>query len=83
MITSYFSSVGHGGSQQTMYFCEVTDSMLVCGGGGNQSEGELIQVVYVPVDQAENMALDPTKVRTSGLCFAMIWFNTYKRNLYC
>jgi len=56
--------------------------MLVNAGGGNQSEGELIRVVYVPMSQAENMALDPNKVRTSGLCFAMMWFINYKRHLY-
>lgn len=83
MITSFYSSVGHGGSQQTMYYCEVTDSMLVKGaGGGNQTEGELIEVVNIPMEEAEAMALNGDKVRPSGVCLALLWFMLRKKHLF-
>ncbi len=82
IITSFFSSVGHGGSQQTMYYCEVTDAMLQSKGGGNQAEGEFIDVLHVPLEEAETIALDASIPRSTGLCFAMMWFIHYKNHLY-
>ena len=82
VITSYFNNVGHGGSQQTVYYCEVTDAMLQSEGGGNLGEGECIEVLYVPMEKAEDMALDSSNTRTAGLCFAMMWFIHYKKHLY-
>lgn len=81
VITSYYTSVGHGGSEQTLFYCEVTDSMLSKeAGGGNQAEGELIDIVYVPLDEAKAMT-GPEWPKTASLCFAFTWFELYKKPL--
>ena len=80
-ITSFYSSMGHAGSEQTMFYCEVTDDMLSVGvGGGNQDEGEMIDVVHVPLEQAKAMAQNPELPRSSSLCFALMWFLVFKKH---
>ena len=80
LINSYYSSVGHSGSYQHLYYCEVTDSMLVSEGGGNDHEGEMIEVVYIPVEEGMKMVFDSEKPKSTGLCFAMTWFEHFKKN---
>lgn len=78
-VNAYYSSIGHAGSRQTMYYCEVTDDMAVHDGGGNEHEGELIEVVNVPLQDAMKLAMDGEAARSTGLCFAVIWFEHFKR----
>ena len=78
-VNAYFSSIGHAGSRQTMYYCEVTDEMMVHKGGGNEHEGELIEVVDVPLEEAMKLAMDGEAARSTGLCFAVVWFEHFKR----
>ena len=78
-LTAYFSSIGHAGSKQTMYYCEVTDDMMVHRGGGNTHEGELIEVVHVPLENAMKLAMDGEAARSTGLCFAVVWFEHFKK----
>lgn len=78
-ITSLYSSVGHAGSHQTLYYCEVTDNMLEGGGGGVASEGEQIEVVYLPLEESLALLFDQEKTRPAGLCFAIMWFHQFKR----
>lgn len=78
-ITSLQSSVGHAGSHQTLYYCEVTDDMLGGSGGGVASEGEKIEVVYLPLEESLALIFDQEKARPAGLCFAMMWFHHFKR----
>ena len=78
-VNAYYSSIGHAGSRQTMYYCEVTDDMMVHDGGGNEHEGELIEVVNVPLEDAMKLAMNGEAARSTGLCFAVIWFEHFKR----
>ena len=78
-VTAYYSSIGHAGSRQTMYYCEVTDDMIAHDGGGNEHEGELIDVVHVPLEDAMKLVMDRDAARTTGLCFAVFWFEHFKR----
>ena len=73
--------MGHAGSHQTVFYCEVTDDMKEGSGGGNVAEGELIDVVYIPLDEGIKLAFDQDKPRSIGLCFALMWFEHYKRPL--
>ncbi len=77
-VTSYFSSVGHSGSHQTMFYCEVTDSMLVGGGGGVALEGECIDVVYLPTSQLLKVLFDEEVPKSSTFCYALLWFQHFK-----
>ena len=73
-ITSYYSSVGVSGSYQTLFYVEVTDEMLVSKGGGSAAEGEMIEVVYVPIEELQTFIFDETKYKTPSLMLAVLWF---------
>lgn len=78
-VNAYYSSIGHAGSKQTMFYCEVTDDMMVHEGGGNEHEGELIEVVDVSLEDGMKLAMNGEAARSTGLCFAVIWFEHFKK----
>ncbi|DAB40164.1 MAG TPA: NUDIX hydrolase [Sulfurovum sp. UBA12169] len=71
-ITSFYTSVGFAGSKQTLYYTTVNDAMKVSKGGGVDSE--MIEVVELPLVEAEKLMYDETIVKTPGLLFAFMWF---------
>ncbi|GAB0191046.1 uridine diphosphate glucose pyrophosphatase NUDT14 [Grus japonensis] len=73
-ITSYRSGVGVTGSRQTLFYAEVTDQMRTGEGGGQPEEGELIEVVEVPLEDAMKFAYDETLPKTMGVIFSFMWF---------
>lgn len=78
-ITCVLSSVGIAGSHMHIFYTEVTDEMLVNHGGGNECEGEMIEVVHLPVEKMTDFLLNASEPRSTGLCFALMWFEHYKR----
>jgi len=72
-ITSFYTSVGFAGSKQTLYYAEVDESMKVSEGGG--VDGELIEVISLPFEEAETFIYDEDIVKTPGLMFAFMWWN--------
>lgn len=73
-ITSYRSGVGVTGSRQTLFYAEVTDQMKTSGGGGQPEEGELIEVVEIPLEDSMKFAYDETLPKTMGVIFSFTWF---------
>ena len=71
-ITSFHTSVGFAGSKQTLYFVEVDESMKVSEGGGVDHED--IEVVYLPVKDANAFIYDETIAKSPGLLFAFMWW---------
>jgi len=71
-ITSFYTSVGFAGSEQTLYFAEVDDRMKVSNGGG--VDGEVIEVIELPIINAKEMMYDDSIAKTTGLAFAFMWF---------
>ncbi|XP_028997348.1 uridine diphosphate glucose pyrophosphatase NUDT14 [Betta splendens] len=74
-ITSYRSGVGVTGSKQTMFYAEVSDDNCVGAGGGEPREGELIEVVKIPLHEAMTFAYDERVPKTMGVIFSFIWFH--------
>ncbi|CAK6975981.1 uridine diphosphate glucose pyrophosphatase NUDT14 [Scomber scombrus] len=74
-ITSYRSGVGVTGAKQTMFYAEVSDDNCVSAGGGEPLEGELIEVVKVPLHEAMTFAYDERIPKTMGVIFSFIWFH--------
>lgn len=74
-ITSYRSGVGVTGAKQTMFYAEVSDDNCVSAGGGEPLEGELIEVVKVPLHEAMTFAYDERIPKTMGVVFSFIWFH--------
>jgi len=79
-ISRYYSSVGHAGNLQTLFYCEVSDSMHVSQGGGNVEEGESIQVLHLPAKEALALLTDDSVARSTSVCFGLLWFEHYKRS---
>ena len=78
-VTSYYSSLGTAGTHQWLFYCEVTDDMMVAKGGGNDYEGEIIEVIHLPLEEAMQLPFDVSKARPTALCFALLWFDKFKR----
>lgn len=57
-----------------MYFAEVTDDMRVHKGGGLAEEGEMIDVVDIPVSEAMDFIMDDKVNKPAGMMFAVLWF---------
>uniref|UniRef100_A0A5K3FD97 Uridine diphosphate glucose pyrophosphatase NUDT14 n=1 Tax=Mesocestoides corti TaxID=53468 RepID=A0A5K3FD97_MESCO len=83
-ITSMASSVGLSGTSGTLFYVEVTDSDLVpSAGGGNEEEGESIEVVYWPIERSsELLSMTETKIPVSAqLLLGVLWFQQNVKNL--
>ncbi|XP_048193180.1 uridine diphosphate glucose pyrophosphatase NUDT14, partial [Perognathus longimembris pacificus] len=73
-VATYRAGVGLTGSSQTMFYAEVTEDQHSGPGGGVAEEGELIEVVHLPLDGAQAFASDPDIPKTLGVLFAISWF---------
>lgn len=73
-ITSFWSNIGTAGSKQSLFYCEVTDEMIVGSGGGNLHEGEMIDVLDIPIGTIDEFIFDESKKKSMGLCFGFSWF---------
>ncbi|XP_043930304.1 uridine diphosphate glucose pyrophosphatase NUDT14 [Protopterus annectens] len=75
-ITSYRSGVGVTGSLHTAFYAEVTDNMKVTAGGGQPEEGELIELVEIPLMNAMAFAYNESIPKPAGVLFGLMWFQT-------
>lgn len=71
-ISTFYTSVGISGTQQTLYYAECDNSMQVSNGGG--LEDEEIEVIYIPISDAKAFMFDESYQKTSGLLMAFYWF---------
>lgn len=77
-ITSFHTSVGFAGSKQMLYYAEVDQSMKVSEGGG--VDAEIIEVVYLPINDAKALIYDVSIAKTPGLMFAFMWWFEQQKN---
>ncbi len=75
-ITSFHTSVGFAGSKQMLYYAEIDENMKCSDGGG--VDGELIEVIDLPITEAKALIYDETIAKTPGLMFAFMWW--FERN---
>ena len=71
-ITSFFTNVGVSGAKQHLYFTSIDESMKIHDGGGIHDE--LIELEYLPLNQAKDFIFDESKAKTPGLISAFYWF---------
>lgn len=71
-ISTFYTSVGISGTQQTLYYAVCNDSMKVNNGGGLSDED--IEVIYIPIEEAKKFMFDESYQKTSGLLMAFYWF---------
>ncbi len=75
-VTSFHTSVGFAGSKQTLYYATIDDSMKVNEGGG--IDDEMIEVVYMSINEAMSLAYDENVVKTPGLLYALAWWKEHR-----
>ncbi|MEQ2165114.1 hypothetical protein GOODEAATRI_013678 [Goodea atripinnis] len=75
LVKQFRPGVGVTGAKQTMFYAEVSDDNCVSAGGGEPREGELIEVVKVPLHEAMTFAYDERIPKTMGVIFSFIWFH--------
>jgi len=78
-ITSFYTSVGFAGSRQILYYAEVDETMKVSEGGG--VDAEQIEVIRLPVQEAQKLIFDESIAKTPGLMFAFMWWGQKRRAL--
>lgn len=78
-ITSFYTSVGFAGSRQTLYYAEVDEDMKVSEGGG--VDAEEIEVLTLPVREAQQFIFDESIAKTPGLMFAFMWWEQRRKAL--
>lgn len=71
-ITAFHTSVGFAGSKQTLYYAEVDENMKISQGGG--VEGEMIEVITLPIAEAKALLYNESIAKTPGLMFAFMWW---------
>jgi UDP-sugar diphosphatase len=71
-LGSFYTSVGFAGGKQTLYYVEL-DETLQCNEGGG-IEDELIEVLYLPVNEARAFIFEESIAKTPGLMFAFMWW---------
>ena len=71
-VTSFFTAVGFAGAEQTLFYCEIDESMQEHEGGGIHVED--IEVIYLDVKAAKSFILDETKSKTPGIMYALMWW---------
>ena len=72
--------MGTSGALQTLFYAQVTDEMRVSEGGGNPDEGELIEVVEIPVNEVLAFVMDEGVEKPVGLLFGVTWYMACKQN---
>ncbi|XP_008139554.2 uridine diphosphate glucose pyrophosphatase NUDT14 [Eptesicus fuscus] len=73
-VATYKAGVGLTGSSQTMFYAEVTDAQKAGPGRGLAEEGELIEVVHLPLGGAQAFSDNPNIPKTLSVIFAISWF---------
>ncbi len=68
-------SVGISGTMSSLFYAQITESMKKSEGGGNPEEGELIELVEIPVKDSLAFALDDSRERPAGLVCGILWYH--------
>jgi len=76
-ITAFYTAVGHSGGKQSLFYCEVDESMRVSQGGGVDTE--MIEVITMSIDETMQMLFDESVIKTPGLIFAIYWWSNAKK----
>ena len=71
-VSTFYTSVGISGTEQTLYYATCDESMKVTDGGGLEEED--IEVIYIPLKDAKKFMFDEQYQKTSGLFMAFYWF---------
>ena len=78
-VTSFYTSVGFAGANQTLYYAQIDESIKVHDGGG--IEGEEIEVIFLEIEDAKRFIYDEKIAKSTGLMFAFLWWFEHKNDI--
>ncbi|XP_051176693.1 uridine diphosphate glucose pyrophosphatase NUDT14-like isoform X1 [Leptopilina boulardi] len=81
-VNCYRSGVGSASSSQTLFYVEVTDDMRIHPGGGADSEGELIEVIEMNIQQVKDYLHSGNVESPSSFLYGVTWFLASKQDRY-
>ncbi|RNA09248.1 GDP-mannose pyrophosphatase [Brachionus plicatilis] len=73
-VRSFRVGVGLIGCLHTIFYAEVDESMKIGSGGGNQYEGEFIDLYEIHKDSIREFLDDESKQKPPGLLYGLMWF---------
>lgn len=71
-ISSFYSSAN--GSKQDIFFANINESMKQSEGGGNKSEKENIDIIFVPLHLIHEFLEDDSCPKNNSICFSVYWY---------
>ena len=66
--------VGFVGNRLTVFYAEVADEMNLSKSGGNVTEGEFIETMYLPLNEARDFVFNDDYVKPSSFVAAFCWY---------
>ena len=66
--------VGFVGKRLTVFYAEVADEMNLSKSGGNVTEGEFIETMYLPLNEARDFVFNDDYVKPSSFVAAFCWY---------
>ena len=72
-LAEFYSSVGLSGTRQNLFYAEVDSKDKKALGGGKTSEGENIELIFVPEALADEFMQDEACPKTPSLCYGILW----------
>lgn len=73
-IGEFYSSVGMNGARLNLFFASVCDDDRKGKGGGNVSENENIETIFVPSSLIFEFLDDTNCPKSQSLCYAVMWY---------
>lgn len=80
-VRSFRVGVGLIGCLHTIFYTEVDESMKVGSGGGNDHEGEFIELFEIQKHLISDFLNDESKQKPPGLLYGLMWF-LYERETF-
>lgn len=76
-INEFYSSVGMNGAKQHLFYVEVTDSDKLSEGGGESSEQEHIEIIFVSRNLIDEFLCDTMCPKVQSLGYAILWWQLH------
>ncbi|KAF0982969.1 hypothetical protein FDP41_010948 [Naegleria fowleri] len=78
LVNTYYTGTASNASMQYLFYVEMNDesekTWKIGEGGGLESEGEIIEVYKLPLENIHRFLTDTTIPKPSTLCYAILWW---------